>query len=555
MARHSHSITSNHHVLPTSKFLINGLIALLLTLGMGSWAWYQHGEKTVERDLAEGKIHYGGKVASPQSLIAVGSGNGRHFMLNDDKVEQEATSEQAKSADSLLPASLTSCHDQVEALELTIAQLQSTNTQLLNEVSAEHIKHRKEVNILRKEVAQLFGEVTKEQETNQELLVRVGELEGKWGEATNLVGSLSSENDRLQGKVTSLTEQLGALQGQSSQSSQSLDSELQAQLDSLNSQVSALQQQLAQSQSTSSDSLGSQMSQTVYENGQLQLQLASLNDQLTSSQNQVTSLTAQNAALQGQLQSALENADASLQSQLASAREENITLTLQNSTLASRVSELTQKLADETQQIAEAHAKLEQLNEQVIGMVDQLSDTMNQIGNPIPTAVIGDESVGQSVSVDIPVTPIVVDAPETVIVQDVVNDPDTSIIPNIVIVSGSVIPNIVDVSDTSITSDVVNAPDTSIIPNIVNDPDTSIIPNVVIVSDTSVIPISSESPTVPYTSPTTDTSGVIVSDATAVLPNILNEPASLTNPSDSESIAQSGKESTLTHLKHLFWGF
>lgn len=198
---------------------------------------------------------------------------------------------------------------------------------------------------------------------------------------------------------------------------------------------------------------------------------------------------------------------------------------------------------------------MEQLNEQVIGMVDQLSDTMNQIGNPIPTAVIGDESVGQSVSVDIPVTPIVVDAPETVIVQDVVNDPDTSIIPNIVIVSGSVIPNIVDVSDTSITSDVVNAPDTSIIPNIVNDPDTSIIPNVVIVSDTSVIPISSESPTVPYTSPTTDTSGVIVSDATAVLPNILNEPASLTNPSDSESIAQSGKESTLTHLKHLFWGF
>ena len=543
MARHSHSTTSNHHFLPTSKFLVNGLIALLLTLGMGSWAWYQHGEKSVEGDLAEGKIHYGGKVASPQSLIAVGSGNGRHFMLNDDKVEQEATSEQAKSADNLLPASLTSCHDQVEALQLTIAQLQSTNTQLLNEVSAEYIKHRKEVNTLRKEVAQLFGEVTKEQETNQELLVRVGELEGKWGEATNLVGSLSSENDRLQGKVTSLTEQLNTLQGQSSQSSQSLDSELQAQLDSLNSQVSALQEQLAQAQSTTPDNLGSQLSQAVYENGQLQLQLASLNDQLTFAQNQVTSLTAQNASLQGQLQSALENADASLQSQLASAREDNITLTLQNSILASRVSELTQNLSDEAQQIAEAHAELDQLNEQVLEMVDQLSDTMNQIGNPMPTAVIGDETVGQSASVDIPVTPIVADAP------------DTSIIPNIVIVSGPVIPNIATVPDTSIIPNIVNDPDTSIIPNIVNDPDTSIIPNIVIVSDTSVIPIPTESPAVPYTSPTTDASGVIVSDATAVLPNILNEPASLTNPSDSESTAQPGNESTLTHLKHLFWGF
>ena len=120
-----------------------------------------------------------------------------------------------KSEQVVPPASLDSCRDQVEALRLTVAQLQSTNTQYLNDLSAAHIKHHKEMSGLRKEVAQLFGELSKEQETNQELLNKVGYLERQLQEATNLIGTLDAENDRLQGRVSSLNEQIGELQNQS----------------------------------------------------------------------------------------------------------------------------------------------------------------------------------------------------------------------------------------------------------------------------------------------------------------------------------------------------
>lgn len=519
MTRHSHFNSTNRHSgSATSKFLANGLVTLLVTLGLGFWVWNHQGEKVVDGELAHGKIRYVGRVAS-QSLMAIDSESGKHFMLNNDNPVQEASGEQTKNAESLLPATLTSCHDQVEALQLTIAQLQSTNTQLLNDLSAEHIKHRKELGTLRKEVAQLFGELTKEQETNQELLGKVGELEKKFGDATNLIGNLSSENDKLQGKVNSLNDQISTLQDQLNQSNQSGDASLQAQLDatlqensslkgqidSLNSQVSALQVQLADLQATIPD--GSQLIQALQDNEQLKLQLTSVNAQLISLQGQVADLTGQNATLQDQLQHATENADAALQSQLDSARDANIALTLQNSALASRVSELSQKLADEAQEVADAQAELDQMNKQVLEMVGRLSGTINQPADSVPAGGIGDASVGEIVPTDTSATPNITGTPDVPVTPDVVV-PDAFTAPNIAVADASVIPN------------VVSTPDTSVIPNILNEPSNP---------------------------PTIDANGGIVLGDAAIIPNILNEPRNGSDPKTDES--------TWEHIKHLFWGF
>ena len=375
-----------------------------------------------------GRIRFGGKVAPVNSFIALDANHSG----NDKPVHGGGVSgEAAKNAEDLAPASLSSCRDQVEALQLTIAQLQSTNTQLLNDISAEHIKHRKELGALRKEVTQLFGELTREQETDQELLEKVGTLEGRLADAANMIGTLDAENDRLLGKVNSLNEQVADLQGQLNQSGSGsalqaqLDaalkenSDLKAQVDSLNSQVTGLQ-------AAASPDVAQQLAQAQQANDKL-------NSQLTASQEQV-------ASLQAQLQHATDEANVTLQSQLDAALENNIALTLQNASLAARVSELTQKLAEEDQEIVEAHAELDQLNGQMVEMVGKLSTLRDSpAACPAPTGVIGDETVG-----DAPATPIVPSAPDT-----------------------SVIPNIPASSDTPTT------PDTVVIPNILSEPESA----------------------------------------------------------------------------------
>ena len=525
MPRHSHYTFSNRRSsLTSTKLLINGLVTLLLTGGVGLWVWYTHGEKSVEGEWGQGKIRYGGRVAATQSLLAVDSGLGGGFKFNSDVPVQAAPGDQPKSGDDILPATMGSCHDQVEALQLTVTKLQSTNTQLLTDISAEQVKHRKEVTALRKEIAQLFGELTNGQETNQELLDRIGELEGLLEDASRIAVDFSSENDKLKGKVDALTGQVSMLQDQLAQATLNADSALQAQLNdalqenstlesqvnSLNAQVSILQTQL--SGATTDPALLAQLQGVTLENALLKLQLASLNNQVTSLQSQVTDLTAQNMSLQSQIQQAMVNADAVLQSQLSAALGANATLMSQNAALTLQVSDLTQRLAKETQEIVDANSELDRLNEQVLEMVGRMSSTRGLPEGTVPVVVVEDESAGEPVSVDTLVIPVVIDAPDVSVVPTVVNVPDISIIPS-----------------------VVNTPDTAVIPVVVSAPDIAVIPNI-------IIPVESRT-----------------AADTAVLPNILDEPSSLSNePIDGtkseESIALAGENTMWSQLKHLLWG-